>query len=486
MSDMTATPLLLAGEWSEGAGGATIDVENPADQSIVAKVAVADERDVEAATRAARAAQPPWAALPVAERAAVLHRLAVLIERDAERLARIIVSEVGKPITEARGEVGGAAGFCRFFAGIAPVQGGEILPSAMARSELWSRREPIGVVGAIIPWNFPMALTCRKLAPALVTGNALVMKPAELTPLSALAIAELAVEAGVPAGILSVLPGPGSVIGSALVRSPEVGFVTMTGSVRAGRSILHDAADKVIPVSLELGGKAPFIVFDDVDLDEAADAAVYMRLMNNGQACVCNERTYVHASVYDDFLDKVAQRMKQVVVGNPMNDSTQVGPKVSAAELSNVERIVSASLASGATLVSGGDRPQGGAFDRGYWYAPTVLADLAPDSPALREEVFGPVMPIVPFRDESEVVDLANDTDYGLSAYLYTRSFPRVMRMLRGLKTGEVFVNRVGPEESNGFHSGWGLSGLGGDDGPLGLELYTRRQTAYVSWDDLS
>lgn len=483
MSEEATVPLLLAGHWTEGATGSTTDVENPADQSIIAAVAVADERDVRTAVSEAERAQPAWAARPAGDRATVLSRLADLIDRDAERLADVIVSEVGKPISEARGEVGGAAGFCRFFAGIATTQGGELLPSAGRNQELWSRREPVGVVGAIIPWNFPMALTCRKLAPALVSGNAIVIKPAEITPLSALAIAELAVEAGVPAGVLSVLPGPGSVIGSALVRDPGIAFVTMTGSVRAGRSILHDAADKVIPVSLELGGKAPFIVFDDVDLDQAADAAVYMRMMNNGQACVCNERTLVHASVFDDFVDRVKTRIDRLTVGDPTRDTTQVGPKVSAAELANVSRIVDESVAAGATVVAGGRALTGPGFERGYWYAPTVLTDLVPTAAALREEVFGPVMPVVPFTDEESAVAQANDTEYGLSAYLYTNDFSRIMRMVRSIQSGEVFVNRVGPEEVNGFHAGWGLSGLGGDDGTHGLELYTRRQSVYVSWD---
>ncbi|WBU37478.1 aldehyde dehydrogenase family protein [Homoserinibacter sp. YIM 151385] len=479
---ITTSPLLLAGRWTEGAGGATVDVENPADEGLAGRVAVATEADVESAVREATRAQRAWGATPAVERAAVLLRLAELIERDGERLARIVVSEVGKPIREARGEVGGAANFCRYFAGLATSQGGEIMPAARRDAEVLVRREPIGVVGAIIPWNFPLALTTRKLAPALAAGNAIVLKPAELTPLSALAIAELAIEAGVPEGILSVLPGPGSVIGAAIVRTPGVGLVTMTGSVRAGRSILHGAAERIIPASLELGGKAPFIVFADADLEQAVASAVATRMMNNGQACVCNERTYVEASIHGEFVERYTAALEALVVGDPSAEATEVGPKVSAPELANVERIVDAAVAAGAKLVTGGSRLTGAGYERGHWYAPTLLTEVAADSPVLREEVFGPVTPIVAFADEAEAVRMANDTEFGLSSYLYTNDYGRVMRMTAALESGEVFVNRGGPEEVVGFHAGWGESGLGGDDGTHGFELYSRRKTVYASW----
>jgi lactaldehyde dehydrogenase/glycolaldehyde dehydrogenase len=476
--------MLLAGRWVEGSDGGHDNVENPATAEIFARVAVASEADVDAAVAEASRAQKKWAKVAATERAAVLYRLAALIERDRERLAQVIVSELGKPIQEARAEVSGAAGFCRFFAGIITTQGGEVLPSSGRNRELWIRREPIGVVAGIIPWNFPMALTARKLAPAIVAGNAIVLKPAEITPMSALSIAELAIEAGVPEGILSVLPGRGSVIGTALVRNPQVGFVTMTGSVRAGRSILHNAADRIIPVSLELGGKAPFIVFADADLESAVEAAVATRMLNNGQACVANERTYVEASIFDEFVSRMKGRLEEIVVGDPTQEETQVGPKASMGELQNVERIVKAAVASGAEIVTGGARFSGGLFDRGYWYEPTLLTGVELDSPVLREEVFGPVVPVVPFSTEQEVIAMANATEYGLSAYLYTEDLSRAMRMVRELQSGEVFINREGPEETNGFHTGWGDSGLGGDDGVHGLELYRRKQSVYVSWRD--
>lgn len=480
MSESSPIPLLLVGKQAAG-GGDVLTVENPADGSIAGTVHTASVGDVDTAVRAAVKAQRAWAATPVAERAGIIRRLATLLDRDRERLARLVVQEAGKPINEARGEVSGAIGFAELFAGIATTQGGEVLPGLERNSQLWIRREPRGVVAGIIPWNFPLALTLRKLAPALVSGNALVLKPSALTPMVALAVGDLAVEAGVPEGVLSVLPGGGRTIGDALAAHPDVAFVTMTGSVPAGRSIMHRAADRIIPVSLELGGKAPFIVFDDADVEAAASAALATRMMNNGQACVANERTYVHRSVYDEFVDRYVQASEALRLGDPHNESTQVGPKISAEELQGVERIVDQAVSAGAKVATGGARPQG--FDAGHWYSPTVLVDVPASADVLRQEVFGPVTPIVPFDTEQEVIDLANDTVFGLSSYVYTENFSRAMRMSDALASGEVFINRAGPEEPNGFHAGWGESGIGGDDGLHGYQLYTRTKTVYAAWN---
>lgn len=477
----TPAPIWLAGEPAEGRGG-VLDVENPADASIVGRVQQASVDDVELAVREAARAQRAWAATPAIERATVVRRLVRLLERDRERLAALVVAEAGKPIAQARGEVDGAIGFAELFAGLATTSGGEILPAAGRDRQVWIRREPRGVVAGIIPWNFPLALTLRKLAPAVVSGNAIVLKPSELTPLVALAVAELAAEAGLPAGVLSVLPGQGVTVGSALVAHRDVAFVTMTGSVRAGRSIMRGASERIIPVSLELGGKAPFVVFDDADVDAAVEAALATRMMHNGQACVSNERTYVHESIHDAFVERYVRASEALVVGDPTADATEVGPKVSARELENVERIVDDAVRRGATVATGGSRPEGGVFDRGHWYTPTVLTDVPADAAVLHEETFGPVTPIVPFSTEQQAIDLANDSEYGLSAYVYTNDFSRVMRVSGAIRSGEVFINREGPEEQNGFHAGWGLSGIGGDDGTHGYALYTRTKTVYAAW----
>ncbi|QPZ38308.1 aldehyde dehydrogenase family protein [Paramicrobacterium chengjingii] len=479
---METSPLYLAGA-HVGGEGRTIDVENPATGQIVGRVDSASVAQLDEAVNSAVEAQREWKTVPTAARAETLRRLASLLEDNRERLARTVCLEIGKPISEARGEVGGAIGFAELFAGIATTQGGDILPSSAPNQELWIKREPRGVVGGIIPWNFPLALTLRKLAPALASGNGIVLKPAELSPLSALAVADLAEEAGVPNGLVSVLPGPGSVIGDALVRHPDIAFVTMTGSVNAGKSIMAAAAERVIPVSLELGGKAPFIVFDDADVEAAAVAAVQTRMMNNGQACVCNERTYVQSGVFDRFVARYVELSQAMIVGDPFDDETEVGPKVSLQELENVERLVGDAVDRGAEVLTGGKRLTGGIYDSGYWYAPTVLTGVSSSADIMTQETFGPVTPIVPFDSETDAVRMANSTDYGLSSYVYTRDFGTAMRMIDGIESGEVFINRGGPEENTGFHAGWGLSGIGGDDGIHGYDLYCRRKTAYVAWE---
>jgi lactaldehyde dehydrogenase/glycolaldehyde dehydrogenase len=473
-------PLLTAGEWV--VTSTTAAVEDPATGREVARVSQAGASEVASAVGAAEVTQRSWARRPVVERAGVLNRLAELLERDREAIARTITSELGKPIVEARAEVGGAADFCRYFASAIRTSAGEIVPASAPDREILVRREPVGVVAGIIPWNYPLALAARKVAPALAAGNAVILKPSELTPLSALAFARLAIEAGVPGALLSVLPGPGPELGRLLIERPEIGFVSMTGSPRAGRSILHAAADRILPVSLELGGNAPFIVFEDADLDAAAEAAVRMRMMNCGQACVCNERTYVHERVFDEFVDRVRSRVAALQVGDPMDDRTDVGPKASALELANVDRIVGESVASGAEIVMGGRRLEDPTGQRGHWYAPTVLLDRGSSTAAVSEEIFGPVLPITPFRNEQAAIDLANASRYGLSSYFYTADLTRALRVAAELRSGEVFVNRPGPEEVTAFHGGWGLSGLGGDDGPHGLDLYRRKKSVYLDW----
>lgn len=478
-------PFLAAGVWTTGESGDVLKVEDPSSSETYRQVAVASSEDIHRAVTAARSAQQSWGRVPAGDRAALLDRLAALLERDAERLARIVVAELGKPVTQAREEVQAAVAYARYFAALAVTQGGEMMPSSAPNRELWLRREPLGVVAAISPWNFPLALVLRKLAPALAAGNAIVLKPSELTPVSALAVAELTVEAGFPPGLVSVLPGTGSAVGAVLVRAPGVDFVTMTGGGAAGRAILADAAPRIIPVSLELGGKAPFIVFEDADLDRAVRDAVATRMINGGQSCISNERTYVHRDLYDEFVSRYVAATQALIVGDPSDEATQVGPLVSAREQGRVHELVREAVDGGAAVSTGGgpaEAPAG--LYGGHWYLPTVLTDFRQDVRLLREEVFGPVTPILRFEDEREVIQLANDSDYGLSSYVYTEDFSRIMRMTHALQFAEVFVNRPGSEEMNGFHAGWGQSGLGGDDGLHGFALYSRWRSIYLRWND--
>jgi lactaldehyde dehydrogenase/glycolaldehyde dehydrogenase len=472
--------LLIGGQLRPGRG-AERAVVNPATEQVLTTVRDAGEADVQDALDAARRASADWGEATPNERAAVLRAIGAAVTAGRDRLTAILVDEVGKPVTEAEGEIATTARFFTFTASLLEVQADEIRYTDRRNEEIWTRRRPYGVVAAIIPWNFPAALVSRKVAPAIGAGNAVVLKADEKTPLSALAIGEiLAGLPGLPSGLVSILTGPGETIGRALVTSPLTHLVSMTGSSEAGKAILADAARSVKPVSLELGGKAPFIVLPDADLPAAVSDAVVSRYMNCGQVCIANERTYVHEDVYEAFVEQYAERVSALVVGDPRERTSEIGPKISAAELAKTLQGVRASAEAGARVLVGGGKLAGGGYDRGYWMQPTVLTEVTDAMPAMTDELFGPVTPITSFRSWPEVRDRANATRYGLSAYVYTDDLDSAMRASRELSFGEVYINRVGPEEINGFHVGYRESGLGGDDGPHGLDLYSRRQTVYL------
>jgi lactaldehyde dehydrogenase/glycolaldehyde dehydrogenase len=475
--------LLIGGQLQPG-GGSPREVENPATGAALCRVNDASGADAEQAIAAAAGSWRDWAAVPAPARAALLRRLAEQIGAEQDWLAEILVAEVGKPIIEAEGEVQAAVGFIRHAASLLETRTDEIRYTGTSDEEIWTRRQPHGVVAAIIPWNYPSALVTRKLGPALAAGNAIVIKADEKTPLSALAIAQIVARSGLlPDGLVSVLTGPGDTIGRALVQSPATDLITMTGSSEAGKAILADAASLVKPVHLELGGKAPFIVMADADLDLAVRDAVLSRHMNCGQVCIANERTFVHESLYDDFVSRYATQVGELVVGDPRARDTQVGPKVSRAELDKTLRILQESISHGALVLAGGAKLAGPpGMEAGHWMTPTVVAHVTDEMPIMRDEVFGPVTPISAFADWTEVAARANASRYGLSAYVYSASLRTAMLASRDLAFGEVYVNRAGPEEINGFHTGYRESGLGGDDGAHGLDGYFRKQTVYVRY----
>jgi len=464
------------------AGRQLHSVTNPATGQEFAEVTLADVSLTEEAISAAREAQPSWARLAPLERASYMKRIAGIIDEKHEQLARLIVSEQGKPIAEARGETAGAAEFFRFFAEYARRIQGEILPSDHAGEQIWIQRVPVGVVAAIIPWNYPLALVSRKVAPAMIAGNTIVLKSHEDTPLSALAMARIFEQAGIPPGVINIISGIGSVAGEALCTSDQVDLITMTGSVPTGKRIMRNASDNLTPVSLELGGKAPFIVMADADLDLAVGSAATSRYMNCGQVCICNERTYVERPVYEEFVARFIAATKTLRIGDPMAETTDLGPKVSLSELEKVEKRVEAAVAAGAEILYGGGRTEG--MDGGYYYNPTVIGGVTGTMPIMQEETFGPVIPIVPFDSFDEVVGEANNSSYGLSAYLFTSDLKRVMQAVNTIEFGELFINRIGPESLQGFHVGYRNSGLGGDDGTHGLETYLRKKTVYVNYSD--
>ncbi len=476
--------MLIGGSWVTTRE--TRPVINPADESVFAAVPEADGGHAAHALEAARHAQREWGRRSGPERGAVLRAAAEGIRARREELAALVVTEQGKTITEARGEVGGAAaGFFDYYATFERAQVGTMFAPDEAKEQLFVRSVPYGVVVGIVPWNYPAALFARKVAPAIMAGNAIVLKPHEDTPLSALALVGILEDAGVPPGVVNVVTGAGRTVGDALVRHPKTRMVSMTGSVRGGREILAAAAENITPVSLELGGKAPFIVLEDADIVAAVENAVDARFWNCGQVCTCNERTYVQRGVYDEFVERFVEAASSLRMGDPMREDVQMGPKVNKPELEKVEALVEGAVEQGAEVVLGGGRPQGEEFDRGYWFEPTVLTGTTNDMDIVQREVFGPVLPIQPFDDFGEVVGLANDSPYGLSAYVFTSDLHKAMRAIDDVDFGEIYINKVGPEQLQGFHTGYRLSGMGGDDGPYGYERYLRRKTVYLHYDGL-
>ncbi|MGI9050985.1 MAG: aldehyde dehydrogenase [Rubrobacteraceae bacterium] len=472
--------MYIGGSWVTADGTQT--VINPANESVLATVPEAEPSHVEQALEAAQRAQKEWGRKSGIERGAALRAIANGIRGRQEDLARLLVAEQGKTITEARGEAGDAATFFDYYAGYERAQIGSMFAPDEAGEQLFVKSIPYGVVVAITPWNFPAAIFARKVAPAIMAGNTIVMKPSEETPLTALALARIVEEAGVPPGVVNVVTG-GSTVGDALVRHPITQLVTMTGSVRAGRAILAAAAENIISVSLELGGKAPFIVLDDADLDAAVKNAVEARFWNCGQVCTCNERTYVQRDIYEEFVERFVELASSLRMGDPTREDVQMGPKVSGPELEKVEAAVRGAVEEGASVALGGKRPEGKEFEKGYWFEPTVLTGITNEMDVVQNEVFGPVLPIQPFDKFEEAVDLANDSQYGLTAYLYTSNLHKAMRALDDIDYGEVYINKIGPEQVQGFHTGYRLSGLGGDDGPYGYERYLRRKTMYLRYD---
>jgi lactaldehyde dehydrogenase / glycolaldehyde dehydrogenase len=474
--------MYIGGSWATTSE--TRPVINPADESVIADVPEADEGHAGQALEAARRAQREWARKSGVERGAVLKAVADVIRDRREELARLVVAEQGKTITEARGEVGdAAAGFFDYYATFERAQVGTMFAPDETNEQLFVKSVPYGVVVGIIPWNYPAALFARKVAPAIMAGNTIVLKPHEDTPLSALALAGVLEEAGVPPGVVNVVTGAGRTVGDALVRHPITRMVSMTGSVRGGREILAAAAENITPVSLELGGKAPFIVLEDADVVAAVENAVDARFWNCGQVCTCNERTYVQRAIYDEFVERFVEAASSLRMGDPTREDVQMGPKVNEPELDKVEALVKGAVDQGAEIVLGGRRPEGEEFERGYWFEPTVLTGTTNDMDIVQREVFGPVLPIQPFDDFDEVVGFANDSPYGLTAYVFTSDLHKAMRAIDDIDFGEIYVNKIGPEQLQGFHTGYRLSGMGGDDGPYGYERYLRRKTVYLHYD---
>ncbi|RME69374.1 MAG: aldehyde dehydrogenase [Verrucomicrobia bacterium] len=474
--------MFINGEWCEASNGETIEVENPTNEEIIGTVPNGNADDARAALEAAKAAQPAWAAMPAVERGKILARFAELILANQEELARLCTTEMGKTLALARGEIAVSADFINFPAQAARRIEGDIYPSDNRDEHIWIHKVPYGVTVGITAWNFPVALACRKIGPALTTGNTMVVKPPSVTPMATLELGRLANEAGIPPGVLNIVTGGGSTMGTELVKNKITRLVTMTGSTGTGQQIFRDCADNLTAVRLELGGKAPFILMEDGDVDKAVEAAVISRHLNSGQVCTCPERFYIHDAVYDEFVSKYVAACRKLKVGDPMQPDTDIGPKVNAHETAEVERVVREAIAMGAKLECGGSRPGGSQFEKGHWFEPTVLTNCTHEMEVMRDEVFGVVSPIMRVSSFEEALELANDSDYGLSAFLFTKDLRRVHRLVLELDFGEVYVNRPMGEQRQGFHNGYKLSGTGGEDGKYGMENYLEKKTFYVNF----
>jgi len=469
-------PLYIDGEWRASAGTETFDVLNPATEEVIATLPKATEAELDAALDAAAATTDEWANTPAHERGEYLREMADALRDYQTEIGDIVIDEAGKVADSAYAEAGRVSQRLEYNAEWDRRIEGDIVPAENRREQIDIQRHPYGVVVGITPWNSPVSVFARKLAPALVAGNTVVMKPSSDTPLSAMRVIEVIDEhVDLPDGVLNFVVGSGA----HLVTADQTDMVTMTGSTETGKAIMRAAADDLKHVSLELGGKAPAIVWKDADLDQAVEDILIARISNTGQVCTCAERIYVHEDIAAEFTDRYVDAMQSVTVGDPRDD-VDMGPQENADELASTERAVEDAIAQGATVLTGGQRPA--TLEKGFYYEPTVLTDVTQDMAVMQEEVFGPVSPIMEISSVEEALEYANDSKYGLSAYVFTQDYAVANEVSRGFDFGEVYINRTLGEALQGHHIGWNQSGKGGEDGKYGVLNYTQVKTVYHNW----
>ncbi len=468
-------------EWIESSAGARTPVSDPATGEVWAEVPACTGADAARALEASARAQRDWRERPPIERARYIHDIAQGMERARDEFETLLVKEQGKTRAEAGFEVDDAIRYMTYSAEAARRLRGDIFPADNPNEQVFIYKVPFGVTLGLCAYNYPLALIGRKVGPALVAGNTMILKPHEETPVTASVFCRIVREAGLPPGVIGMVTGTGGDVGTALAESPIVRLITLTGSIRAGRAVAAAAAKNITALSLELGGSAPFIVLQDADIDAAVEAAVIARFANAGQVCICSESVLVEESVADEFTDKLLERVAQVKPGDPMADEG-MGPMTTVSALERVERIVAESLSQGAELACGGKRPGGRSFEKGNWYEPTVLLNATAKTTAVKEEIFGPVLPVVRVGDYEEALDVANARPDGLSAYLWTKNPSIYMDAIQRLEVGTVFLNQGIIGYIQGYHNGHKHSGVGGEDGVYGIEGYLQKRTVYQKY----
>ncbi|MGO4936118.1 aldehyde dehydrogenase [Fundicoccus sp. Sow4_H7] len=471
--------MYIDGEFVDASNNDTFDNINPSTGQVINAVPKATEEDLERALTAATRAQKEWKHVPSSERAEYLFKISDLIIEHKEEFAKIISQEVGKVTAQAIGEVEATAEYFKYYAGWARKYEGEIIPSDRPNENILIFKKPLGVIAGILPWNYPFFLIARKVAPAILTGNTVVLKPSSSSPNNALIFAQLLDEIKLPKGVVNILCGDRT-IGNQMALSPKVDMISITGSVPAGQSVMEAAAKNITKVNLELGGKAPSIVWKDADLDLAVKAIVDSRVINSGQVCNCTERVYVHEDIKDAFYEKIATAMKAVTYGDPLaDDSVGMGPLITKSSLDSVIEKVETAKKEGATILTGGNK---GSSD-GYFFEPTVIVDAKNDMDIMKNEIFGPVLPVGTFKTLDEALELANDSDFGLTSAIFTNNTNVMMKFINNMDAGEVYVNRESFEAIQGYHAGWKKSGIGGADGRHGLEEFLATTVAYIDYD---
>lgn len=474
---MKKVQLYINGAFKDATNGETFDVINPATEEVIAQAPKATEEDVNEAVETARVAQLSWEKLPAVERGEWLHKLADGIRQRGDEITEIIMQEGGKTHALAETETYFTADYLDYMAEWARRYEGEIIQSDRPQENIFLFKRPIGVIAGVLPWNFPFFLIARKAAPALVTGNTIVLKPSTQTPINSQIFAEICQEIDLPKGVINIITGSGSSLGDALAGHKDIGMVSLTGSLAAGQAVMRAASENITKVSLELGGKAPALVLKDADLDLAVKSIVASRVINTGQVCNCAERVYVQEEIKDAFLEKLKVAMEAVKVNDPSQEKEiDMGPLIEEKALQQVDEKVNRAVEEGATLYYGGGRHG----DKGFFYNPTILTECTNDMEIIQKEIFGPVLPVVTFKTVDEAIEMANDSDYGLTSSVYTESLNDAFKVIRGLKYGETYVNRENFEAMQGFHAGVRQSGIGGADGKHGLEEFLQTQVVYI------